>query len=103
MNPLIRVLIVLVVGAVVVYVAKFNMDRLRLSRQTMERWLKEKGYTLVRAQLCWWPMGPFSWAIARHEPVYRVVARDASGGERRGWVHCLKSSDQAEAAWEKTP
>jgi hypothetical protein len=78
----------------------YNLVRLGRARGAMRAWLAARGWSLVSARLCWWPAGPFSVAIARHQPVYRVLARDPDGALRRGWVHCAPFSDEAEAAWE---
>jgi len=95
--------ILVVAGVLVVLVAaavRYNVGRLHRSKRAMEEWLGVHGYTVVAAQLCWWPRGPYSSAIARHLPVYRVTARDQTGDMHRGWICCLPFSDQAEAKWE---
>lgn len=88
-------------AAVLGSVGWYNIIRLGRARRTVRAWLDGQGCTLVSARLCWWPTGPFSLAIARHLPVYRVLVRDRAGALRRGWVRCTPFSDDAEAAWEE--
>ncbi|MGA2080037.1 MAG: hypothetical protein ABSH53_05420 [Holophaga sp.] len=92
--------IVFLIVPLIAIVAWYNVIRLNRARQGLHRWLRARGFDLVSARLCWWPSGPFSLAIARHQPVYRVLARDRSGTLCRGWVCCANFSDEAEAAWE---
>jgi len=94
--PVVVFLLVPLAGMVTWY----NVVRLGRARQTLRRWLRERGFALVSARLCWWPAGPFRLAIARHQAVYRVEARDLAGSLVRGWVCCANFSDDAEAAWD---
>jgi membrane protein DedA with SNARE-associated domain len=82
--------------------AWYNIIRLGRARRTVRAWLASRDLILVKARLCWLPVGPFGTAIARHLPVYRVLARDRAGVLRRGWVRCTPFSDEAEGAWEQT-
>lgn len=101
MRPLTHPVWLSLFAAVLASVGWYNIVRLGKARRTVRDWLQGKGWTLVSARLCWWPAGPFSMAIARHLPVYRVLVRDRDGALRRGWVCCAPFSDDAEAAWEE--
>jgi len=80
-------------------VAGFNVARLRRARAALPAALAREGLTLVSARLCWLPSGPFSSAIARHQPVYRVIAQDALGQRRCGWIRCVPFSEDTEIVW----
>jgi hypothetical protein len=103
MKLILLLVIFLAVVIAAVVLIRYNTPRLARSRQAMQRCVEQQGYTIVSAGLCWWPRGPFSNEIARHEPVYRVVASDSQGHTRRGWVRCTPFSDDAEANWETKP
>ncbi|MGE5235247.1 MAG: hypothetical protein ACM3O7_02720 [Acidobacteriota bacterium] len=94
-------LTIAVLGALVVgLVAWYNVVRLGRARRALSTCLEKSDLSLVSAHLCWWPRGPFSTAIATHQPVYRVVARDRAGRERTGWVRCAPFSGDAATAWD---
>ena len=82
--------------------AAYNVVRLRRARATLDQALRGLGHSLVSARLCWAPRGPFSTAIARHQPVYRVTALDPSGRPRTGWIRCAPFSDRTWIAWDDT-
>lgn len=77
--------------------ARYNVRRLGQARRALEGWASSNGYALLGARLCWAPTGPFSTAIATHQPVYRVTVRDGSGAVRRGWVRCEPFASRVEA------
>jgi hypothetical protein len=94
------VLIAAGAAAVMAAAAAHNVVRLRRARRALHLSLSRQGYAVVSARPCWLSSGPFGSAIALHQPVYRVVARDGAGTTRCGWVRCLPFSDQADVVWQ---
>ena len=103
MRPILVTVFALFAVAAVLRLYRFNSVRLGEAHEAMVRCLRRQGLEVVSARLCWMAWGPFAEAIARHQPVYRVRARDRLGRVRSGWVRCEPFTENTEAAWQVKP
>jgi acetamidase/formamidase len=56
------------------------------SREILDGWVAENGYTLLDAERRWFLRGPFFFFAGKGHEVFRVEVRDAEGSTRRGYV-----------------
>jgi hypothetical protein len=99
MHPILALAGATAVGSLAVRVLRLDAKRREAARADMLSALERAGYTSLGADLSWLPVGPFSAAILRHEAVFRVVAADAHGVRRSGWVRC-PAGGKPEVVWE---
>ena len=86
----------------VILIAAWHFTR---SRELLERWAVEHGFTIIHGEYRYLFLGPFSWSSGRGQTVYNVRVRDDNGRERSGWVRCGSMSfgiisDKTEVIWD---
>ncbi|MEO6908857.1 MAG: hypothetical protein ABI210_13305 [Abditibacteriaceae bacterium] len=78
---------------------------LNRSRNILQKWADQNGYQIITAKYAWFFRGPFFLSSSKNQSVYRVLARDAQGRTRSGWVRCGSWlwgdwSNQTSVSWD---
>lgn len=79
------------------YLVIWSLRRRRRAREEIRAALQQAGYEVVKMNYRYWRTGPFSiWNTSRLHFVFRILVRQATGGERTVWARWGR-------AWFTTP
>jgi hypothetical protein len=68
------------------------------ARRHLSDWAHRNGIVIVRAEEKHGKCGPFTWAgDGRGAKIFQIVARDAMGSTKTGWVRVM---DEPEIIWD---
>ena len=94
-------------AAVMAAILGANVLYCRAAGRTVDQWAARHGLHLLNRRFGWFATGPFRWLTARgntHFGIvthFRIVAEDAEGRVRRGWVRCHGlAADFVDARWD---
>lgn len=76
------------------------------ARTAIRAGLQSQGYAVIRMNYRWLRLGPYSlWNTSRSQLVYRVLAEERTGKQRRVWARWGRpwsaKSDTLELKWEE--
>jgi hypothetical protein len=75
-----------------------NVWYCRAAGRTVDQWAVRQGLRLLDRRFGWFSTGPFPWVRVRGGTHFRIVAEDAGGCVRRGWVRL--ADHRVEARWD---